>query len=374
MLQTILLPLDGSPLADQALPFAAMLARQSGARIVLVRAAQPGTLLDVDLADAQVGVLSRAEHDLDGAAARLRDEGITCVPHVYYDAPVSAILEAARRHHADLIVMSTHGRSGLGRVVYGSVADDILRHADVPVLLIPPAIDHAWPADRALTILVPLDGSELAEAALRSAALLADLPGARLHLLRVIEPARYPLAGEGYVYVPIDDEAERADATAYLDDLAARMTRGGTQVTCELATGSPGTVIPRVAREREVDVIAMATHGRGGLARLVLGSVATATLQRTHGPLLLTRPSALGRPTMATQAAAADVSAAPTLTVTLTPSDVALICDALQVMLSSMGDGDESAAPLRALLGRLRAAEQPAPAAAPASREAVGTR
>jgi nucleotide-binding universal stress UspA family protein len=296
MLQTILLPLDGSPLAHQALPYAAGLARQSGARIILVRAAEAHTLLDVDIADAQLGVLSRAEHDLEAAAAQLHEERIQCEAHVYYDAPVPAILDSARRHHADLIVLSTHGRSGLGRVIYGSVADDVLRHAEVPVLLIPPTIDHAWPADRALTILVPLDGSALAEDALRSAERLATLPGARLHLLRVIEPARYPLAGEGYVYVPFDDEAERADAQAYLDEQIARLARGGVPATSQVVMGMPISVIPRVAAECGADVIAMATHGRGGLARLVLGSVATGTLQRTHVPVLLTRPSGLGRP------------------------------------------------------------------------------
>jgi nucleotide-binding universal stress UspA family protein len=253
-------------------------------------------------------------------------------------------------------------------VVYGSVADDILRRADVPVLLIPPTIDHTWPTDRPLTILVPLDGSELAEEALRSAELLADLPGARLHLLRVIEPPPYPLAGEGDVYVPIDDEAERASASAYLDDLAARLTRGGTQVTCEVATGLPVTVIPRVAGACTADVIAMATHGRGGLARLVLGSVATGTLQRTHVPLLLIRPSALAQTKPATQQETANPASAPTLTVSLTPSDLARVCNALDMMLSSMGDEEESAAPLRALLGRLRATEQPS------TREAASTR
>jgi nucleotide-binding universal stress UspA family protein len=315
MLQTILLPLDGSPLANQALPYAASLARQSGARIILVRAAEARTLLDVDLADAQLGVLSRAEHDLEAAAARLHEDNIPCEAHVYYDAPVSAILDSARRHHADLMVLSTHGRSGLGRVIYGSVADDVLRHAEVPVLLIPPTIDHAWPADRALAILVPLDGSELAEDALRSAERLADLPGARLHLLHVIEPARYPLAGEGYVYVPFDDEAERADAQAYLDDLVIRLERGGIPATSQVAMGMPTTVIPRVAGECGADVIAMATHGRGGLARLVLGSVATGTLQRTHVPVLLTRPGGLGRtatlPRPAAQPEPAAAAAAP---------------------------------------------------------------
>jgi nucleotide-binding universal stress UspA family protein len=295
MMRTILLPLDGSSLSERALPYATSLARRSGARIILLRAAQAHTLLDVDASDAQLGVISRAEHDLDMTAAGLRDAGVDAEPHVYYDEPVSAILDAARRQHVDLIVMSTHGRSGLGRMLYGSVADDILRHADVPVLLIPPTIDHAWPTDRPLTILVPLDGSALAEDALAGARLLAEPLGARLHLLRVVEPPPYPLYGDGYVYVPVDEQTERQNARQYLAQLAERVVGSSTAVEIEVCGGQPATIVPKVAAACQADVIAMATHGRSGLARLVLGSIATGALQRTHVPLLLTRPAALGQ-------------------------------------------------------------------------------
>ena len=189
-----------------------------------------------------------------------------------------------------------------GRVVYGSVADDVLRHAEVPVLLVPPMLDHAWPTDRPLTVLVPLDGSDLAEAALESAGLLAEGLGARLHLLQVVQPPTYPLYGDGYVYIPFDDEAERANARQYLEEQAEKLTGRGIGASIEVAVGAPDIVIARTAAEQQADVIAMATHGRGGLARLVLGSVATGTLRRAHVPLLLSL-AARARPGGATSAA-----------------------------------------------------------------------
>ena len=294
-MKNILLPLDGSPLAEQAIPYAAALAKNAPARLILVRATQAQTLLDVDAIDAQAGVVSRADHELEAAAAKLRETGLDVDGYVYYERPVSAILDAARRHQVDLIVLSTHGRSGLGRVVYGSVADDVLRHAEVPVLLVPPMLDHAWPTDRPLTVLVPLDGSDLAEAALESAGLLAEGLGARLHLLQVVQPPTYPLYGDGYVYIPFDDEAERANARQYLEEQAEKLTGRGIGASIEVAVGAPDIVIARTAAEQQADVIAMATHGRGGLARLVLGSVATGTLRRAHVPLLLSRPLGLGQ-------------------------------------------------------------------------------
>jgi len=354
---SILLPLDGSPLAEQALPYAAALARNTAARLILVRATQPHTLLDVDETDAQAGVVSRAEHDLEASAARLREMGRDVDVYIYYERPVMAILDAARRHNVDLIVMSTHGRSGLGRVVYGSVADDILRHAEVPVLLVPSASDHAWPTDRPLTVLVPLDGSELAEAALESAGLLAGRLGARLHLLQVMQPPTYPLSGDGYVYIPFDDDAERAGAQQYLEQQIGKLAGQGQQATFEVAVGQPDVVIARSAAEQQADVIAMATHGRGGLARLVLGSVATGTLRRAHVPLLLTRPVALGQPVPLPPAVEVPAPEMPTIDLSLTPSEVVLVRRAVEVLLLDTSPGEPAVGPLRAILGRLRAAE-----------------
>lgn len=359
-MMAILLPLDGSSLAEQALPYAAALAQRTAARLILVRAVQAHTILDVGAGEAQAGVVSRAEHALEATAARLREAGIAAEAHVYYDRAAPAILDAARRHHADLIVMSTHGRSGIGRVVYGSVADDVLRNAEVPVLLVPAVVDRAWPADRPLTILVSLDGSALAEEALGSAELLAETLGARLHLLRIVEPPTYPLYGDGYVYIPVDQDAEQEDARAYLTELANRLATQGKTVETEVAVGAPGTVVAAIAAERQADVIAMATHGRSGLARLVLGSVATGTLQRAHVPLLMTRPAALERvepppPPQPEQVAPAEDRS---IALTLSPAELQVARRAVESMLVDSDHEEHAAARLRLILGKLRTAEQ----------------
>ncbi|MCC6180047.1 MAG: universal stress protein [Chloroflexi bacterium] len=353
MLKTILLPLDGSHLAERALPYATTLARHAGGRIVLVQAVQANSLPGVDPSNAQVEVTSRADTGLADIVGRLRAEGIEAEAHVYYDEPTPAILDAAERHNADLIVMSTHGRSGLGRMMYGSVADSVLRHAETPVLLIPPLVDHSWPSDQPLTALVPLDGSELAEAALAATGLLTKTTGARLHLLRVIEPPTYPLYGDGYAYIPFDEDAEMGQAGEYLQSEARALEADGTRVSTQVTLGQPGTVIPAIARDARADVVVMATHGRGGLARLVMGSVALGAIQRANVPVLLTRPTSLEQEVPGSPAAATPGSS---VTLTLTPSDLKLVEQALEALAENR---DETclAAPARALLDRVRAAE-----------------
>jgi nucleotide-binding universal stress UspA family protein len=292
MLNTILLPLDGSPLAERALTYAALLARRSEARVVLVEAVQAHARPGTDAAESQVEVTSGAEAYLKTASGRLSAAGIVTEAHVYYDDPVHAILDAAARQQADLIVMSTHGRGGLSRMLYGSVADQILRRATVPVLLVPSIVEHAWPTEGPKRMLVPLDGSEFATEALQAAALLTDTRGADLTLLSVVQPVPYPLYGDGYAYVPYDEDAEVSDARQYLEDQATRLREGGHTVTVEVSVGEPSRIIGEIARDRGMDLVVMATHGTGGLGRVILGSVATGTLRHTTAPLLLVRPSA----------------------------------------------------------------------------------
>src|SRR5207248_9695637 len=126
MLTTILIPLDGSPLAERALPYAEQMARVSAARLVLARAVQTHTLPGTDPAEAQVRVVDVAESYLRGLAARLADSGVHTEVAVPYGAPAPAILAEIGIRRPELVVMSTHGRGGLGRCVYGSVADQIL--------------------------------------------------------------------------------------------------------------------------------------------------------------------------------------------------------------------------------------------------------
>jgi nucleotide-binding universal stress UspA family protein len=359
MVKTILLPLDGSPLAERALTYAAVLARRCEARVVLVRAVQAHTLPGIDPSEAQIEVTTSAENYLNTVSGRLSADDIVTETHVYYDAPVHAILDAATRRRADLIVMSTHGRGGLSRMLYGSVADQILRHATIPILLVPSMVEHAWPSDGPLSLLVPLDGSELATEALPAADLLAEAFGAQLTLLRVVQPVPYPLYGEGYVYVPYDEDAEVAEARRYLDDRATGLSGGGARVETRVAVGEPAIVIGEVARQRDVDVVVMATHGHGGLSRVILGSVATATLRHTTAPLLLVRPGVVhptelpaGHPEPSSSSITVQ-TAGPVVAVQLTPTEIELIEHSLRALDHVPGYDDGQVLAARTLADRL---------------------
>lgn len=134
-LKTILVPLDGSMLAELALKPAVELAREKDAKVVLLRAAEAHTTV-ADPTEAQVAVVREAEDYLARVRARVLEGGIAVETSVWYGRPSEAIAEAARYRNADLIVMSSHGRSGLGRLVLGSVAESVLRATRTPILLI----------------------------------------------------------------------------------------------------------------------------------------------------------------------------------------------------------------------------------------------
>jgi len=357
VLKTLLVPLDGSALSEQALPYATALARRVGARVVLVRAILAHTFPGVDPTDAQIVVRKRAEADLEAVAERLGLAGLDVETHVYYDEALSAILDAVKARHADLIVMATHGRTGLGRWVYGSIADRVLRHAPVPVFLVPATVSCAWTSDRAPRLLVPLDGSVLAEAALAPARELATDLGGEVVLMRVVESPASLAAPDYLAAAGYDEEAELAAARGYLNGVATALQDGGVRVEVVTSVGHPPTLIPMVAHDRGADLIVMATHGRSGLARLVLGSVGTGVLQRSAVPVLLTRPAP------AEMLAPAANGVGPTLTVTLTASELELVTRGLELLQRRAGP-EVSAERVAALAARLRQTERP-PQAAP---------
>jgi nucleotide-binding universal stress UspA family protein len=298
MLRTILVPLDGSALAERALPYAAGLARTARAKLVLVRATAATPLPGTEPVAAGRAATLGAELELENIADRWRHAGLTVESRAYCDAADVAILAAAREYDADLIVMSTHGRSGLSRWVYGSVAEAVLRAAPVPVLLVPALYAGAWPADRPLRLLVALDGSPLAEGVLGPAGELAAALDAELLLTQVVEQP-VPMLTDGAMYVPDWDEAEElVSARQYLEDAAADLRAAGRRVRTQAVAGPPSVVgqaaavLTATAEKEAVDTIAMATHGRGGLARMMMGSVATGVLHRARVPLLLLGPAA----------------------------------------------------------------------------------
>jgi nucleotide-binding universal stress UspA family protein len=290
MQSTILVPLDGSPLAEHALPYAERLARATSARLILCRALSATRLQPEEI----VAAVGDARAYVQSVADQLAGRGSIVETTIPWGEPADEILEQVRSARADLVVMATHGRSGLGRWLYGSVADEVLRRASVPIFLVPPGSDERWSDHDAPRILVPLDGSQLGEATLGPARAWATQLGSEVVLVQVIPFPPYSSFEDssGYV-VALDPESDLAAVQAYLSEVAERLRSTVKQVRVRAELGEPSVAIARIAADEKANLIVMATHGRSGLARLVLGSIATGTLRRANVPLLLVRPAAL---------------------------------------------------------------------------------
>jgi nucleotide-binding universal stress UspA family protein len=267
----IFVSLDGTPQAERALRYAEMLVRSTGGELKLFRASTGG------------GPTDYIERALDSIASRLREAGVMTDWNVVEGNPVTAILDAARRWQPDFIAMATTRSSGLDRWLNDGVADAIIRAAEVPVLVVPPDREHPSNSKPPTRIMVPLDGTSIAERALDAATELSRSLRADLILMRVIQEANP------------DSRMQAADAQQYVqkivDDVRAAVPP--MHVMSHLASGSPGSAIAQAAVDLRADLIAMSTRGRGGLARAVMGSTATATLERSIVPVLLVGPAAL---------------------------------------------------------------------------------
>lgn len=284
---TILVPLDGSPLAERALPYAVQIASATGAQLRLVRACVPAppVLLDSGAAVRVAIAVHAAElHDarraMDQQVAALRSGGASADGVVRSGDALDVILSEARTCGAELIVMTTHGRGGLTRALYGSVADAVLRGSTVPVLLLPEAVPPSAEAGYLARIVVALDGSSLAEASLRPALGLARAGGGKLELLRVVDPPE-GLGKHAFL------RAERAKAYRYLRVQAKRVGDAGVEAAVHVRVGPVVATILAAADQLGAGLIAAGTHGRSGLSRLVMGSVATGLVEHSRVPLLL---------------------------------------------------------------------------------------
>ena len=298
----ILVPLDGSPIAEQAVPVAVSLARASCASIDFVLVHEPRLVEAGRLADGlELARWDAEEAYVERIAAETRTTAQVPVTHLTpAGAPASMIAARAADERADLIVMTSHGRTGFSRAWLGSVADSIVRHSHVPVLLLRSDEARARGSQVAhfKRILVPLDGSALAEEMLGPAAALAQCGGGTLVLLHVVRPV--PTAMPAALGMPGLPMAVDEDATHVLVHEAQRELRQMEQQACTL--GAPRTethivVEPAVANaildfatEHQIDAIAMSTHGRGA-SRLLVGSIADKVLRGSSIPILMQRPS-----------------------------------------------------------------------------------
>jgi nucleotide-binding universal stress UspA family protein len=310
MIRSILVPLDGSVFGEQALPMALALARRAGAALKLLHVQVPFVGLLSDAGD----FLSPQLDEEVGRHARSYLEALTARIAAVSPVPVAVQLlqgEAAptvRRYAAetvDLIVMSTHGRGPLARFWLGSVADELVRDAPIPLLLIRPhdeAVDlRADPVPK--HIVLPLDGTPLAEQILPHAGELARLVDAEVTLLRVVRPVTpnaYHHVGASLAEMTEQmlnqirrmQAALRQDAQTYLEAIAARLHAQSLRVRTRVAVAEqPAQAILQAASEVDAGLIALETHGRRGLERMFLGSVADKVIRAAPLPVLVHRPT-----------------------------------------------------------------------------------
>lgn len=294
----IVVPLDGSKLSECAVPYATAFAKALDAHLLLVTVWEGADhALVRDLPHLAEELFQQGEQFyqryLAGVARKVRRKGLAVEAQVLIGHPAEEIIRVLEDREARLLVMASHGRSGLGRWWYGSVAGQLSRRAPVPTLIVgPKVLADGRRTAKVRSILVPLDASELAEIALQPARELAQALGARLVLAQVLSWASqaYTFDVPSVAAAKIDRELTKS-AEEYLARAAERLGRER-PVRRRVLHGAPAdALIDLVARER-IGLVVMASHGRGGLARAALGSVADRMLQGT-APVLLIRPQAL---------------------------------------------------------------------------------
>jgi len=318
MYERILVPLDGSELAEAAIPYAEEIANHFDSEITLLFVREPKAvaspmshilqrspergeganplshILDSphSMAESEAGGLAMEEYlgQVITKAGRMN-------PVVLMGHPAEEIVDYADTYDIGMIIMATHGRSGIRRWALGSVADKVVRSTAKPVLIIRAKGDHRKAAHpgRLNRILVPLDGSAASEASIPYVEELAYKTEAEVILWEVLATRYETIIASGWDYAIYPEqqlESDRAFAKDYLDKMVARLTQKGIDARSEVKSGTDiaAEEIIRFADEVSADVVAMSTHGRSGIARWTLGSVADKVLRRGNTPLLLVRP------------------------------------------------------------------------------------
>jgi len=310
MYRTIVVPLDGSSFAEHALPLAMSLAKRTKAKVQLVLVHVP---LATVYAEPMLGfetaldphLKEREQSYLASVVERVKKAAPLDVSTACPEGPVAEkIQEQVTAVDADLVVMTTHGRGPLGRFWMGSVADELVRQLAKPVVLVRP---HDAEVDLAQEVvlrhlLIPLDGSALAEQVIEPAVALGSPTEAYYTLVRVVKPVMS--VNIDYVYAPpmaegqamleklkgLHDKQVKA-ATEYLNQVSKPLQGRSLRVQARVITGDqPAVAILNEAASHGINLIAVATHGRRGLTRMVLGSVADKIVRGSTLPVLVYRP------------------------------------------------------------------------------------
>jgi nucleotide-binding universal stress UspA family protein len=289
MFTSILVPQDGSPVAASILPYVTHLARNLGARMTLLTVLEPAP--PSGRRSVETAGQAEAHATLRRLAERCRDAGTEATTLVVTGRAAAEIVRRAHDGHTDLIAMGTRGHSGLRRGLLGSVTDEVVRTSPAPVLVISPRAaerfggGHHHPKG----ITVPLDGSALAEGVLPHAEALAKALSLELQLLRVVPSSAlvaYAEDGPPVDTVAIQEELER-EAAEYLDQVARGVAQRGVKATCLVGRGAPALAIADQLAATPDHLAAICTHGRSGVGRLLIGSVADYVIRSAGVPVLV---------------------------------------------------------------------------------------
>jgi nucleotide-binding universal stress UspA family protein len=307
MYQRILVPLDGSELAEQVLPCVRVLASGGKSEVQLIRVmeAPPSYLADPGQGryphQVSASLVSHAQDYLQKVSRPLRDAGVRLTLTIEEGSAAPHIIAEADKTPDALVAMSTHGRSGIARLMLGSVTNKVLQGTENPMLIVRPHEGGSAGEVKLDSIVVPLDGSELSEQSLPHVTELSKALKLRVILVRVT-----PSAGEYQHYMerhywgadatayfgPYEVFSKRADAEAmdYLYDIRERLWKSDViRVEEELLHGRPADAIVDFARQSPHALVAMTTHGRSGIGRWVLGSVTDSVLRHSDNPVLVVR-------------------------------------------------------------------------------------
>ena len=280
-IRRLLFPTDFSEGSKQALPQAVFLAKTYEAELHIVHATE-----QCDATDASLPVAADTLAEWLSADSASDLDALSIVQeHISADTPAEAICGYAATHDVDLAVMGTHGRRGTDRLIFGSVAEEVVREAPCPVLTVRKRDEDA-PAQAVQQVLVPVDFSAFSEAAVRHARAIAATYDAEIHLLHVVEVPEHPpphINPDEYPQPAVLDQAELD-----LEKLADEHV--GHAVTVAATGGDPSDSILAYVDEHGIDLVVTATKGRTGLDQLLIGSVAEQVLRQSPVPVFVVKP------------------------------------------------------------------------------------
>jgi nucleotide-binding universal stress UspA family protein len=319
--ERIMVCLDGSRLAEQIIPCAMGVGLPFSSKMILFQVipepvvVTPGVLSVPPIPEETNAMLNEtrksvgeAKGYLEQVARQMREAGLHVDTITESGNASQRILSYAEENNIELVALSTHGRSGLGRIFVGSVSDNVLKRCCQPMLVIKPRavekLDTFWKHEARQQegqmferLLVCLDGSKLAEQILPYATQQAMRYGAKIALLFVLNPkesTHIPSTAIGLhadqVLEPLEAEREEKVVTSYLEKLAVPIEDKGVEIELVMIHGDPAQSIINYTDKNDIDLINMGTHGRSGLGRALMGSVADHVVRESGLPIMLIRP------------------------------------------------------------------------------------